>query len=465
MDIQVAGQDISPEEVTALSGWLTARSPRSKRGTDNSTPTNESSQAPSNRPRSRARQSEAQVLKAGRMQPLPMEDIKIVMRPKVALHIAKIGSPMRTKLTGEESLEDTVCLNTQRNIVIVSTPHSDHADRYARISSIQVNGVTHEVNAYETAAEHTTKGVIRGIPLTETPQQIHNKVVTARKPTALAAKRIASTTTVIIAFDGPGLPYQNKATLPQTVKGEPFPLQNSISIQATTLKIPVCIGITHHIYQKEQGDAQLESIQGHYEDLRSGSEVSVSTSRPIGTMVSKASLSRPTTRQKRHHSGPTAMASKRTQETGDTSSAEKEAEKPVQIDKWDGSAVRNALDDAVKKVLTEKYGYVENHRLTDGRLAICSIAVGAAMFALLWDFLYPFPESRTVLIACVLSYFFLMGVLTLYTTFLEKGIFLVALQKDKTGFDPDSVWTLDLRLRLSELDMSTHAKCHCQAGN
>ncbi|KAH7933993.1 hypothetical protein HPB49_020183 [Dermacentor silvarum] len=40
------------------------------------------------------------------------------------------------------------------------------------------------------------------------PQQIHNKIVTARKPTALAAKRIASTTTVIIAFDGPDVPFQ-----------------------------------------------------------------------------------------------------------------------------------------------------------------------------------------------------------------------------------------------------------------
>ncbi|KAH7979256.1 hypothetical protein HPB49_008831 [Dermacentor silvarum] len=350
MDVQVAGQDISPEEVTAQSGWLTARSRRSKRGTDNSTVTDESSQAPSNRPRSRARQPvKAQVLKVGRMPPLPTEYIKIVIRPKGALHIAKIGSPVVTaailqavKLTDEESLEDTLCPNTQQK-------HCCH--RYARISSIQVNGVTHEVNAYETAAEHTTKGVIPGIPLTETLQQIHNKIVTARNPTALAAKRLASTTTVIIAFDGPDVPFQkqidncyqcgrlghhmgvcpypnnkicwgcgarnppadhncnprcslcgrphltadkscaaryktpnqsnhlstsrplhpqhqNQVTFPNNVKGEPFPLENSIAIQATTLKIPVCIGITHRIYQQKQDNPEIAHLKRENAILR-----------------------------------------------------------------------------------------------------------------------------------------------------------------------------------------------------
>ena len=47
------------------------------------------------------------------------------------------------------------------------------------------------------------------------------------------------------------------------------------------------------------------------------------------------------------------------------------------------------------------------------RLWICGIAVAIAMFGLAWDFLYPFPLSRPVLILCSGSYFLLMGVLTL----------------------------------------------------
>ena len=46
------------------------------------------------------------------------------------------------------------------------------------------------------------------------------------------------------------------------------------------------------------------------------------------------------------------------------------------------------------QVLTYKLNYGEDHGLMDGRLWICGIAVAIAMFALLWDYLYPFPVSK-----------------------------------------------------------------------
>lgn len=81
----------------------------------------------------------------------------------------------------------------------------------------------------------------------------------------------------------------------------------------------------------------------------------------------------------------------------------------------------------------DRPNFKEQFGLINTRLVLCALAVGVAVLAHGWDFTHPFPESRPVLLFSVLAYFALMGILTLHTTFREKGTFAVAIQKDPNG--------------------------------
>ncbi|CAH8657055.1 unnamed protein product [Heterobilharzia americana] len=113
-----------------------------------------------------------------------------------------------------------------------------------------------------------------------------------------------------------------------------------------------------------------------------------------------------------------------------------ETPKEITVNKWDVGSLKLALDDAAKEL-----GLVETHQLFDGRLVLCTISVLIAGFGVLFDYLYPHPRSRTVLIVCIVLYFLMSAMITLYVMYVEKNVFFTGVKEDKTGVDPADAWT------------------------
>jgi len=149
--------------------------------------------------------------------------------------------------------------------------------------------------------------------------------------------------------------------------------------------------------------------------------------------------------------------------------AEQENPEEIKVDKWDGTALKNALDDVIRKIFTDDLKYSEKNLYVDIRLLLSTLGCAVALYALLYDYLHPFPASKLVLTVCVLTYFVLMSILTLFMTFVEKNIILVCRQREASGLDPDSEWSIQTTLKrfdnmftveISRLDGTTQKKTH-----
>ncbi|KAL1424068.1 hypothetical protein MTO96_003693 [Rhipicephalus appendiculatus] len=218
MEVQVDGTDISPTEISEEAGWCTIaprerRSSQGKHANPNTAAASQAGVGGTNKAQRGPRAHKQQVLKAGKMPALPRDHHKVVIRPRGGLNVATVGVVRlasalyrAASVSPQDATEDIICPNMQQNIIVVSTPHSSNAERYRRLASFTLDKHQFEVRAYETAPDYTVKGVVRGIPLDEDAKAIHLNIVNKRNPTALAAKRLSSTTSVIIAFDDGRVP-------------------------------------------------------------------------------------------------------------------------------------------------------------------------------------------------------------------------------------------------------------------
>ncbi|KAK8761497.1 hypothetical protein V5799_027237 [Amblyomma americanum] len=214
MRVEVEGEDITQEEVSEKFGWRVAGEKKTQEQESklSLTPLNGGPAAAGHR-RPQRKNFKSKLLKAARMPELPRQDIKIVMRPRGGPNLGEVSRfeirraiIAAANVSGEEVTQDVICPNKQQNIVVTSTPNRENADRYSAVRNLTISGTAHDVSAYETAPHGTVKGVIRGVPMTDTIQEINDYIVQDYNPTALQANRIGKTTTVVIAFDGDKVP-------------------------------------------------------------------------------------------------------------------------------------------------------------------------------------------------------------------------------------------------------------------
>lgn len=215
MCVTVEGEEISPEEYRNDEGWTLAgeRMSRLRRRSPNNDETPDQGLRKVSTSTRQGKNFRTTVIKAARMPIMPREECKVVVRPRGGLDIIKAGTTnvadailRAAGISNEESAGDTICPNVQQNILVVSTPSEANATKYARIQAIRVHDKVHEVGAYRTAPYDTVKGVIRGVPLSDSALVIDRNIVNNRNPLAVGTKRIGETTTVIVAFQGLKVP-------------------------------------------------------------------------------------------------------------------------------------------------------------------------------------------------------------------------------------------------------------------
>ncbi|KAH7945710.1 hypothetical protein HPB49_014388 [Dermacentor silvarum] len=208
--------DETPENIA---GWVVATQ-RGKKAALNNAETPQQVSAP--QPGKKAAQpTRAQIIKkvnanfakTARMPHVPRGECKVIVRPRGGMLVGKIMMPElvqviagAARISLEQIQRDTICPNVAQNIIVISTPEGERVSRYAAIYALMIGNQAYEVCACAAAPENTVKGVIGGIPLSETPEMIRAKVVNIYNGTALEAHRFGNSHAVIVLFKGDKVP-------------------------------------------------------------------------------------------------------------------------------------------------------------------------------------------------------------------------------------------------------------------
>lgn len=210
--VAVRGNDPHPNDIV---GWnISGKQVSQRLNKPQLSEVNQSSKPTPQFSEAQAKRMVARITKASRLpMNLPREEQKIVIRPRGGLCLTRLEADIvmsavitAAKVPKTEAKADTICTNPTQNIIVVSTPDEERARHYASVRSLYIGGRNYETHAYCTAPHGTVKGVIRGIAVENTAEDLQENIVNQANPQALEAHRIGNTTSIVILFAGTKVP-------------------------------------------------------------------------------------------------------------------------------------------------------------------------------------------------------------------------------------------------------------------
>lgn len=149
---------------------------------------------------------------------LPESDYKIVIRPRSGLRIGAWSDRQLTRSIPQSSriparrfyAHVLTQPQAQQNVIRVSTPNEDCVEALRHITTWQLETTTYEVTAHLKPPPGTVRGIIHRIDPGTTPHQLREAIITTGT-TILDARMLCVSTTVVITFECPRLPFYVRA--------------------------------------------------------------------------------------------------------------------------------------------------------------------------------------------------------------------------------------------------------------
>lgn len=148
---------------------------------------------------------------------LPRDNYTIVYRPRSGLNVATSAPRNLTHGIATASniplqnFYDHVIVQVQNshNLVVASTAHEEYALALSTIKAIQLGAAEYELMPYMKPPPDTSRGVIHGLDSDVTSDTLL-KLLQANKPQLLHARLMGRTTSALLTFQGPHVPFYVK---------------------------------------------------------------------------------------------------------------------------------------------------------------------------------------------------------------------------------------------------------------